>query len=295
MLRTTVGRNRRHSLSVTKLPSPRLLKFVKWEVIGARKGLILKSKFIVMFLATALAMADRSFAEVLRTGSNARPSIIEAANLATVLAVPSATPRGPQDLLQDYAEGMRSITQQFSARVAAIAGAVQRGELSREQGESLSAEQYQSAQMQFDLLSALREILQQDIARSAAPPRPTLDTAAQDEIVMVALPYSSLQLNPSVIEYLDLSSTQVESIEKLLSDERRTLVPLMAQMQETREQLLSATEQGQTMDNKEVKALAATQARSLTKVIVSNSQMRTKIYQLLSPTQQRKLDEFQRQ
>jgi len=248
-----------------------------------------------MFLATALAMADRSFAKVSRTGSNTRPATTEADNLASVLALPSATPRGPQDLLQEYEEGMRAITQQFSGKLVAVAAAVQRGELTREQGESISDEQYQSAQMQFDLLSALREILQQDIARAATAPRPAPGTSEQNEIVMVALPFSSLQLNPSVIEYLDLSSAQVESIEKLLSDERRSLVPLMAKMQETREQLLNVTEQGQTMDNKEVKALAATQARNLTKLIVSNSHMRTKIYQLLSPTQQKKLDEFQRQ
>ena len=248
-----------------------------------------------MFFATALAMSDRSFAELPRTGSSARTSTAEADNLATVLAVPSATPRGPQDLLEDYQVGMQSITQQFSARLVAIAGAVQRGDLTREQAESFSAEQYQQAQMQFDLLSALREILQQDIARAAVAPRPALAKAEQDEIVMVALPFSSLQLNPSIVEYLDLSSAQVESIEKLLSDERRSLVPLMAQMQETREQLLSATDQGQTTVNKEVKALAATQARNLAKLIVANSQMRTKIYQLLSPTQQKRLDEFQRQ
>lgn len=256
----------------------------------------MKSKLTVIFLATAFAMANPSFAEVRRTGSNTRTSTTEADNLATVLAVPSATPRGPQDLLQDYQDGMRSITQQFSARLVAIAGAVQRGDLTREQGESISAEQYQSAQMQFDLLSALREILQQDIARAVtAAPRRAPEKTEQNEIVMVALPFSSLQLNPSIIEYLDLSPAQVESIEKLLSDERRNLLPLMAKMQETRAQLLNVTDQGQSTDNKEVKALAATQARDLTKLIVANSQMRTKIYQLLSPTQQKKLDEFQRQ
>jgi Spy/CpxP family protein refolding chaperone len=190
---------------------------------------------------------------------------------------------------------MQSITLQFSARLAAIAGAVQRGELTSEQGENISAEQYESAQMQFNLLSALREITQQDIARAAAATPPAPATSEQNGIVMVALPFSSLQLNSSVIEYLDLSPAQVESIEKLMSDERRNLAPLMTQMQETKDQLLNVTEQGQSMDNKEVKALAATQARNLTKLIVANSHMRTKIYQLLSPTQQKKLDEFQRQ
>ena len=69
----------------------------------------------------------------------------------------------------------------------------------------------------------------------------------------------------------------------------------MAELQDTREQLLSVTQQGQTKADREVKSLAATQARNLTKLIVANSQMRTKIYQLLSPTQQKKLDEIQRQ
>ncbi|HWY71288.1 MAG TPA: Spy/CpxP family protein refolding chaperone [Terriglobales bacterium] len=255
----------------------------------------MKIKLIVVLLATVFAMADRSFSEVTRFSSNAQPANAESDTLASVLDVPSATPRGPQDLLQEYEAAMRSITQQFSARLAVIAGAVHSGELTTEQAESISSEQYQQAQMQFDLLSALREILQQDIARAAAAPRVAPSATVQNEIVMVALPFSSLQLNPSIIEYLDLSSAQVTSIEQLMSDERRSLVPLMAQMQETREQLLSVTEQSQTKDDKEVKALAATQARNLSKLIVSNSRMRTKIYQLLSPTQQKKLDEFQRQ
>ena len=255
----------------------------------------MKRKSIVTLLAMVFAIAGQSFSEEMRSGPHAQPGTPESAILASVVDVPSATPRGPEDLLQDYEEGMRAIAQQFSARIAAIAGAVNRGELTSEQAESISAEQYQSAQMQFDLLSALHEMLQQDIARAATAPRPAPEKTAQDEIVMVALPFSSLQLNPSVIEYLDLSSAQVESIGKLLSDERRNLAPLMAQMQETRQQLLSVTEQGQTRSDKEVKVLATTQARNLSKLIVANSQMRTRIYQLLSPTQQKKLDDIQRQ
>jgi Spy/CpxP family protein refolding chaperone len=254
----------------------------------------LTGKRIVVLLATVFAIAGQSFSEASRPGAHAQATA-EPDILASVLSIPSATPRGPQGLLQDYEADMKSITQQFSERLAAIAAAVNRGELTREQGESISSEQYQLAQMQFDLLSALRELLQQDLARAASARPPAPDTSVQSEIVMVALPFSSLQLNPSIIEYLDLSSAQVELIEKLMSDERRSLVPLMAQMQETREQLLNVTDQRQTKDGKEVKALAATQARNLTKLIVANSQMRTKIYQLLSPTQQKKLDEIQRQ
>ena len=248
-----------------------------------------------MLFASVLTMAGQSFSQSSQSGTQAR-SATESDVLTSVLSVPSAAPRGPEDLLQDYEEGMRAITQQFSQRVAVIAAAVNRGELTREQAEDITAEQYQLAQMQFDLLSALREMLRQDIARgAAATPRPTADSSTQSEIGMVALPFSSLQLNPSIIEYLDLSSAQVTSIEKLMSDERRNLVPLMARMEENREQLLSVTEQGETKDEKQIKVLAAAQARNLTELIVANSRMRTKIYQLLSPTQQRKLDDFQRQ
>ena len=240
-------------------------------------------------------MADPLFAEIPRTDQNTSP-LIEANNLENVLGISSATPRGPQDIVREYEEGMQSITQQFAAKLVTVANAVQRRDLTTEQGESLSAEEYQSAQMQFDLLSALREILQQDIARAATVARPpALEKTEQNEIVMAALPFSSLQLSSSIIEYLDLSAAQVGSIDKLLSDERRDLEPLMAKMQETRDQLLNVSDAGETKDNKEVKALAAVQARNLTKLILANSQMRTKIYQLLSPTQQKKLDEFQRQ
>ena len=54
------------------------------------------------------------------------------------------------------------------------------------------------------------------------------NSGARSEIVVVALPFSSLQLNPSIIEYLDLSSAQLEAIEKLMSDESRNVLPLMA-------------------------------------------------------------------
>jgi Spy/CpxP family protein refolding chaperone len=261
-----------------------------------------KTKLITILLWTVIAVPAKMFSEVPQSGRNASslqvgssaeaPAASDA--LADVLAVPSATPRGPQDLLQEYDAGMALITQQFSGKVAAIAGAVQRGELSREQGEDISAEQYQMAQMQFDLLSALRDMLNQDLARAAAVPHPNPKPEQESEVVMVALPFSSLQLNHSVIEYLDLSSAQVSSIQKVMSEERQALKPLMAQMQTTREQLLAVSEQGQTKNDKEVKTLAALQARNLTKLIVANSRMRTRIYQLLSPQQQKKLDEFQK-
>jgi len=260
----------------------------------------LKIELSTILLWTTIAISGQSFAEMPGNYaqsspviSTAEPSVASDA-LTNVLAAPSATPRGPQDQLQDYEAGMVFITQQFSAKIAMIASAVQRGELNREQAENISAEQYEMAQMQFDLLSALHEMLAQDLERTTTASQTVLKPTQEDEIVMVALPFSSLQLNPSVIEYLDLSPAQVRSIQELMWDERRNLKPLMAQLQTTREQLLSATEPGRTKNEKQVRVLAAAQARNLTKLIVANSRMRGRIYQLLSPQQQRKLDEFQK-
>ncbi len=264
------------------------------------KRILLKIKLSIILLWTTIAISGQSFAKV--PGNNVpsapivRTAVPRVASdiVASVLATPSATPRGPQDQLQDYEAGMVSVTRQFSAKIAVIAGAVERGELSREQGEDISAEQYEMAQMQFNLLSALHEMLAQDLARENAAPQSRSKPSQENEIVMVALPFSSLQLNPSLVESLELSPYQVRSIQQVMSDERSTLEPLMAQLRTTREQLLSITEQDQTKNGKGVKALAAVQARNLTKLIVANSRMYARIYQLLSPQQQRKLEEIQK-
>lgn len=212
--------------------------------------------------------------------------------LTSVLSAPSGLPRGPQAVLEDYQAEMVGITQSFSARVAAIAEAVQSGQLSSEQGQKLSTEQYLMAQMQFELLSAWRDMLEQDLARTQSV-KPDPAAAQASDIVMVALPFSSLQLNPSLAQYLDLTASQSRAIQELMTEERRNLQPLMAQLQTTREKLLAATGAGQA-NEKEVKALAATQAGMLAQLIVANSRMQAKLYKLLNPEQRKKLDDFKR-
>jgi len=253
-----------------------------------------KQLFIVLIVAIAMSA---TYSEALRT-EEVRPQLIgtlpsgaaETEMLKDALAVPSAAPLGPQELLRDYEAGMASISQHLSASLGAIVQAVQKGELSREQGENISAEQYETARMQFELLSALHEILQQDLARAAIT-QPAPATAKQSEIVMVALPFSSFELSPALAQYLELSAEQVSAIEKLMSEERRKLQPLMAQMQANKAKLLAAS--GHTRSNrKEVKALAAAQAGMLTELIVANSQMQAKLYKLLTVEQQKKLDDF---
>jgi LTXXQ motif family protein len=196
-----------------------------------------------------------------------------------------------QEKPEDYEGAMMAITQRFSATLAAIAEAVQQGKINSEQGKEMSAEQYQLTQMQFELLSLWREIEPEDVARipdAPAKPAPTQDS----EIVMVALPFSSLQLNPSLSAYLSLKPSQVAAIEQVMVRERQSQQPLMTQMRITREKLLATS--GDRMDEKEVKSLAQAEAALLARLIVANARMQSKIYRILSPDQQKKLSDLER-
>lgn len=217
----------------------------------------------------------------------------EEKELADVMAVPEALPRGPKDLLEDYEAEMSAITQRFSATILVIASAVQSGELTSEQGQKISAEQYQTAQMQFELLGAWRAMLEHDLASVPAPAsNPNPDPAKENEIVMVALPFSSFELNPSVAQYLHLSDSQIEGIRQVMTRERDNLRPLMSKLDATKQELL--TVDAKHTSEKQMKALADRQAGLLAKLIVANARMQSKIYKLLTLDQQRKLDDLKR-
>jgi LTXXQ motif family protein len=257
----------------------------------------LKTKLIWICLSSTFAITALAFAEVQHRVAEVQPPELAAITpttrndvLTSIIAIPSAIPRGPDDRLRDYERGMVTIAQQFSFKLRNIVQGVQSGQLSREQGEHLTGEHYQIARMQFDLLSALHQMVQQDLARTTVvryEPAPS----GEREIVMVALPFSSLRLSPSLAEYLDLSPEQVNAIQQLMSDERRNLEPLLIQMRAIKTKLLAATAGGQTKE-KEIKALAHVQAAMLMKLILANSRMQARIYKLLSREQQKKLDTF---
>ena len=257
----------------------------------------MKTRLIIICLSSIIAVSVPAFAEVQHSADNVQPPEVEAITPATrseiltsVLASPSAIPRGPYDRLRDYEDGMAAIAQQFSFKLRAIVQGVQSGKLSREQGEQLTGEHYQIARMQFELLSALHQMLQEDLARATVvrnEPAPS----GEREIVMVALPFSSLKLSPSLAEYLELSPQQVNDIQQLMWDERRNLEPLMIQMRATTMKLLAATVGGQR-NEREIKTLADAQAAMLTRLILANSRMQGRLYKLLSREQQKKLDAF---
>lgn len=109
---------------------------------------------------------------------------------------------------------------------------------------------------------------------------------------MVALPFSSLQLNPYLATYLGLTSFEIEAIQQVMMREQHSLEPLMTQLRTTREKLLAIG--SERVNEKQVKALADTEASLLARLIVANARMQSNIYKLLSPEQQKKLSDLER-
>jgi len=243
----------------------------------------------VTHVAPATADEGRANSDIGRRQSLVTP--VEEPAITTAPAGPTNAADDSKQVLQDYDSLMIALTQKFSATLATIAEAVRRGELSSEQAREVSAEQYQLTRMQFELLSVWRGFEEQDLARipelEAKP-----DSAQESEVVMVALPFSSFQLNPSLATYLSLTSSQVEAIQQVMMQEQHSLEPLMTALRTAREKLLAIG--SEHVNEKQVKALADTEASLLARLIVANARMQSTIYKLLSPEQQQKLSDLER-
>ena len=109
---------------------------------------------------------------------------------------------------------------------------------------------------------------------------------------MVALPFSSFELNTSLAEYLNLSQSQIEAIQQVMARERGNVQPVIAQLKAAKEKLLAAD--ARQLNDKNIKVLADAQASLLAKLIVANARMQSKIYKLLTQEQQGKLDYLKR-
>ena len=200
---------------------------------------------------------------------------------------------GPQQVLQEYEAAIVAITQNFSAKLAGITEAVQQGKMSSEEGKTSSGEQYLIAQMQFQLLSAWRQMEEQDMAKVPAPEDKSEASPTDDnEIVLVKLPFSSFELTAAVSEHLSLTQSQKEAIQQVITRERHHMEPLMTQLRSIREKLLALDPQHS--NKKEIKTLADAQAALLAKFIVASARMQSEIYKLLTPEQQGKLDDLKR-
>jgi LTXXQ motif family protein len=142
--------------------------------------------------------------------------------------------------------------------------------------------------LEVDSIAGLKD----DIARTSdvrTDPSPSLP----GEMLLVAIPFSSLQLSPSLVECLALTPAQVQAIQKLMDQERPTAERLMQELQTTSSELGAAIHQRQSNNNEgSTHKLAARQAHLLKQLLRSNSRLRQRIDRVLSPRQRKELDSF---
>jgi Spy/CpxP family protein refolding chaperone len=223
----------------------------------------MKAKLILIaILMTVIPILSSAQTQSGDDGASTNPpaaadSLLPDPGPTTVPAGPGSL--GPQDVLQEYQTVMVAITQNFTANLAGITEAVQEGKMSSEEGKTSTAEQYLIAKMQFQLLSAWREMDKQDQAKAPAP---------------------------------DDKSDASPTDDNQMGRERHNMEPLFAQLRSVREKLLALDVQHS--NKKDIKTLADEQAALLARFIVANARMQSEIYKLLTPQQQRKLDDLKR-
>jgi hypothetical protein len=105
--------------------------------------------------------------------------------IAQVLALRPVMPLGPTDVLKAYADGMTLVAQNLSADLLSISQANMAREITRDEAEYLILERYQVAMMQHEVLSALHDNLEHDVAQT--PIRPSRNRSS-DTAVVVAPP-----------------------------------------------------------------------------------------------------------
>jgi len=132
------------------------------------------------------------------------------------------------------------------------------------------------------------------IARTPAVPTDPTPSSTGD-VVVVAMPFSSLQLRPTLVEYLSLTRTQAKAIQRLMDRERPTTEPLMDELRTIRAELRVAIQQSQNTENEgTAQTLAARQARVLKQLMKANSRLQQRTNDVLDPQQRKKLDFFKR-
>src|SRR5438270_73791 len=266
--------------------------------VDVKKGsLTMKTKLFVSILVLvsvvpgALAAGAEGETNVHTGSGQLLVTPVEDSASPNVQTDPGVLANDPKQASQDFDSILIAITEKFSGTLAAIADAIKRGELTTDQGREISAQQYQLVQMQFELVSLWREMEEQDSANI-----PTLqaspDLTQENEAVVVALPFSSLQLNPSMAEYLGLTPSQIDAIQQVMVREQHRLEPLMSQFRITREKFFAIG--SERMSESEMKSLADREATVLGKLSVANARRQAKIYKILSPEQQEQVRDLQR-
>lgn len=160
----------------------------------------MKMRSLIGTLLSLAVMAGTALAQMSRKGADVEPPPLgkvlasakapDNAQLAELIAVRPELPLGPADVLKGYEQGMALIAQGMSVDVVNISRAQQTSQTTREQAEYLIEERYQIAMMQYQVLSALHDVLERDIAQEAARANRARGDAESDTAVVIVAPSS---------------------------------------------------------------------------------------------------------
>ena len=111
--------------------------------------------------------------------------------LSDLIAVKPEMPLGPQDVLKSYEIAMSLVADKASTDFLVIVQVQQANQITRGQAEYLLQQRYQTAMMQYQVLSALHDVLKHDIDEANQEARRTFKAANSDTVLVVPLPGSS--------------------------------------------------------------------------------------------------------
>jgi hypothetical protein len=126
--------------------------------------------------------------ETILAGTSVQSNLV----LSDLVALKPEMPLGPQDVLKSYEIAMSMLAGKTSADLSVIVQAQETNQITREQAEYLLQQRYQTAMMQYQVLSALHDVLKHDIDEAAGPQaRQSLKTANSDTVLVVPFPGSA--------------------------------------------------------------------------------------------------------
>ena len=111
--------------------------------------------------------------------------------LSDLMASKPEMPLGPQDILKSYEIAMSVVADKASADLLVIVQAQQANQITREQAEYLVQQRYQTAMMQYQVLSALHDVLKHDIDEAKQQATSLLKTTRSDTVLTVPFPGSA--------------------------------------------------------------------------------------------------------
>ena len=92
-----------------------------------------------------------------------------------------------------------------------------------------------------------------------------------------------------LVDYLHLTPLEIQALQAQVTEQCKQVQPLVDRLEKSRRKVLEMKLNGK-VDDREVQALAAEQSQIIKQLIVTNSQLETKLYKTLTSEQQLRVD-----